>query len=302
MTNDHDTHWDSPSWQERSDGPWRRRLRRHQGWWRATHTDFGPGPVKGGSRLVVSMLPEGVGLRPNLLTDEAVEAAEASFGALGESRGPGLIDQKRLERNLLSSQPLAFNLFGHLRADPDSLLPWVRMIDADAGTVASIELETAPAEKPIGGSAFDVFVTYERVGGSKGFLGIECKYAEKLTEGQRKPAADKYLEATAALPWRQGAAVALDKPGFRQFWYNTLLVQIVEREGKYGSGRSVVVACSDDVDARAATERVSEQLCDESSLAFSAIEDVVAAVEGHDDWKQKFATRYLNFESSDSKP
>ena len=204
MTIDEDRCWDSPHWHEPSDDRWRRRLRRHQGWWRATHTDLGPGPVKGGTRPVVSMLPHGVGLTPNLLTDQAVEAAEESLTRLEGKSGRGLIDRDRLERNLLSSQPLAFNLFGHLRATPDALLPWVRTIDAAASVVTAVKLEIAPTRTPIGGSAFDAFVTYVRTDGSQGFLGIECKYAETLAAAQREPAGEKYRAATERSAWKGG--------------------------------------------------------------------------------------------------
>ena len=298
MTIDEDLCWDSPHWHEPSDDRWRRRLRRHQGWWRATHTDLGPGPVKGGTRPVVSMLPHGVGLTPNLLTDQAVEAAEESLTRLEGKSGRGLIDRDRLERNLLSSQPLAFNLFGHLRATPDALLPWVRTIDAAASVVTAVKLEIAPTRTPIGGSAFDAFVTYVRTDGSQGFLGIECKYAETLAAAQREPAGEKYRAATERSAWKVGASDALDEPGLRQFWYNTLLMQLVERAGEHGAGRSVVVACADDDKAREATQRVAEQLSDESTLVFSSIEHVVAAVHGHDDWKRKFGARYLELERS----
>ena len=87
------------------------------------------------------MLP--VDLKPNLLTDEAVETAESAMERLGEAKGPGLIDRDRLERNLLSSQPLCFNLFGHLHATANSLLPWVKTIDADAVRVTRIEVHRA---------------------------------------------------------------------------------------------------------------------------------------------------------------
>lgn len=290
--------WSDDYWLEKSDGPWRRRLRRHQGWWRATNTKHHAGEIPRRDRPVVSMLPKGVDFEPNLLSKEAVASAHRTLDRLRSLGGPGLVNEDRLRRNLLSSQPLCFNLFGHLRSEPMSLLPWVRNLVPSAEQVTCIELEIAPAKQPLGRSAFDAFVVFKRADGRPGFLGIECKYAENLAEGSRKAAAQKFVDATVPSLWRNGAAKALDKPRLRQFWFNTLLMQQVESDGEYGDGISVVVACGDDVKAREATEEVRAQLKNPDTLVFSALEDVIAAVDGESQWKQDFTTRYLHFQLS----
>lgn len=112
--------WSDEFWRESSDGPWRRGLRLQQGWWRETHTEHGPGLRSNRDKPVVSMLPEGVGLEPNLMTPEAREAAMDAMARMKKSKQQGIIEPDRLKRNLLSSQPLCFNLFGYLRAFPEA--------------------------------------------------------------------------------------------------------------------------------------------------------------------------------------
>lgn len=178
--------WDDPRWLEKSDNAWQRGLRHQQAWWREERLGQPPGPLIGGERLVASMLPRTVGLGPNLMTAEARLAAERAIARLSRSGGPGIIQEERLRRNMLSSQPLCFNLFGYLSEHPATLLPWVRQLSPDAAEVIEVRLEWAPADKPLGGSAFDAFVEYALSGGRRGFFGIECKYAENLARAQPK--------------------------------------------------------------------------------------------------------------------
>src|SRR4051812_42897064 len=91
-TESHDasTPWDDPRWLEKADGPWQRRLRLQQGWWRETRLGLPAGPRRPGGRLVVSMLPASVGLESNLMTGEAVGAAEKAMAQLRAEKRPGL--------------------------------------------------------------------------------------------------------------------------------------------------------------------------------------------------------------------
>lgn len=286
--------WSDPSWNETGDTPWRRGLRLQQGWWRESQLGMPAGSDARRKRPVLTMLPEGVGLSPNLMTPEAVTAGARAIKALRTSARPGLIDEDRLQRNLLSSQPLCFNLFGYLSTHPQALLPWLRTIAPHAASVTAVELEWAPADGALGGSAFDAYVEFTNIDESCGFLGIECKYAETLTASQRTAAAAKYLDATRPPLWRDEAATNLDSHGLRQLWYNQLLVQrLASRNDAHGVG--VVLVCRADFAAVHATSTVAAQLTDPSTLVFAAIEDLVGSVIGHAEWKRAFTKRYLDF-------
>lgn len=151
----------------------------------------------------------------------------------------------------------------------------------------------------MGGSAFDAYVEYELDGRRRGFLGIECKYAEDLSSAQPKQAAQKYHSATTSPPWLKGAAESLDRPRLRQFWYNTLLVQLTRSEGDFAEATSVVVALDQDNSAREVTEQVRDQLMDRSEMTFCSLQDVVSTVTEGESWKQAFGRRYLDLQLSE---
>lgn len=290
-----DLPWSDPAWAEPGDNHWQRVLRLQQSWWRAERAHLPAGPMVGGTRLVCSMLPKSVDLQPNLMTEESVNAATEAIAALKAEKRPGIIQVERLRRNLLSSQPLCFNLFGYLSAHTDALLPWVRTYRPHAALVEEVKLEWAPLGGLLGGSAFDAWVCYQTSSGAQGFLGIECKYAEDLASAQRRPASNKYLQATKKGPWRAKAEKALDRSRLRQFWYNQLLTQRVLALPEFDEGIGVVVACAGDVAARTATADVAAELDDPGSLRFDSIENVVASVVGHDPWREAFEERYLGY-------
>lgn len=105
-----------------------------------------------------------------------------------ENKGDRLIEETRLRTNLLSSQPLCFNLFGELKLNSDKALYFFNILyDNYFKSIDRIEFEYNPARRDprLTGdrSAFDVFVEYTSVAGNKGFIGIEVKYSETLNEG-----------------------------------------------------------------------------------------------------------------------
>jgi hypothetical protein len=293
--------WSDEYWREPSDNLWQQRLRRHQAWWRETQLRRPAGAVPRRDRPVASMLPPDAPLSDNLFTEQARAALEETLDRRRMSKERGILEPGRMRRNLLSSQPLCFNLFGYLRADPDALLPWVRMLAPAAFEVVSIDLESAPVQDPIGGSAFDAFVSYRLPRNRLGFVGIECKYAEDLKKSQTKRARPEYTAATAGGPWLADAADALDVTGLRQFWYNTLLADqvLTTVEGpNFVEGHSVVLALAADHKARRAASDVAQHRKRPEFLRFYSIEDVVASVEGHDQWADLFTRRYLDLSLS----
>ncbi|MFZ1528673.1 MAG: hypothetical protein WAT19_07980 [Ferruginibacter sp.] len=318
--------WHDPSWRISSDNPLQAGLRLQQAWWRQArcrireagplHPPPKPGkPERLHSPLVVSMLPEAhVGFAPNLMWPEAVGAYEAAKRAL--NAGAGIIYEDRLRRNLLSSQPLCFNLFGYLsEVDTNALLPWVRLYASQATSVSRILLEYSPSVAelgvaPLGGSAFDAFVEYTLPGDSKGFIGVETKYHEDLAKGLRIPregsaARDKYTQETRRRPWLPDAESKLIAHRKNlQFWYNQLLAQrtfelVTDSSGRrtYAEFTEVVVACRQDQSAKAVVGTVAAQLASghEGTLRFCALDDVLDTVSGHDDWKRDFRERYTDF-------
>jgi hypothetical protein len=294
-----DRPWDDPSWAERSDNPWQAGLRWMQARWRATRLGLAPGPFAASrpERLVASTLALDAPHDANFLTPEAAEAARRRLTA----GGGGLVKEDRLRRFLLSSQPMCFNLFGHFSGEQNrnALLPWVQTVSPHAKRILRVEIEWAPPPEDHfgGGSAFDAFIEYELYGGSLGFLGVECKYHEDLRKSDVPKVRDVYKLATdESGQWRPGASGRLDIAGQRQFWLNTLLAQSLVRSNcAYGEGRCVVTACSADRSARAAFDAVQVELVKTDELVWQPWETIVAAIDGHEEWRSLFVERYLDF-------
>lgn len=98
--------------------PFRGRLRELQSWYREYVLALEPGLDRSEGREVHSRLPhEAVQDEPtlNFLLNSDIEAAARQ--RLGTKGWGGIINPDRLYRDLLSSQPLCFNLFGFLAVE-----------------------------------------------------------------------------------------------------------------------------------------------------------------------------------------
>lgn len=291
-----DLPWDDPAWRE-PDNPWTASCRWLQAWWRTHELHAKPGPIsKENSRLVASMLAFDAPPGSNFLSPEIRDAIVAR---LAEGNHSGIIAKDRLLRNLLSSQPTCFNLFGPFVSRPAALTDWVRWLDPLASQATAVRFEWAPPREEHfdGGSAFDAFIEYVTASGGRRFVGVECKYAEDLQRTSIE-VRDVYTSFTnASGNWRAGASTRLNAKHLRQFWLNTLLAESLAMRGNggYETGLAVVVAAGADRSAAETTDAVRAELADpDSRLKWSSYEDVLARVDGFHDWKDRFTRRYLD--------
>lgn len=247
--------------------------------------------------MVGSSLPLDARRDAIFLSEEAAAAADRRLRA----GGGGLVSEDRLRRNLLSSQPMCFNLFGHLQGveHRQALLPWVRQLSPGATSVVRVEIEWAPlpAKHFGGGSAFDAFIEYTTGEDGLGFVGIECKYHEHLPKTDVKHVRDVYRTFTEQSGlWKEGAVERLDRAGLRQFWLNTLLAQSLLGGGdRYSEGISVVTACAADRSARRMFLAVNEELLNPQTLRWQPWETLLASIPDHQNWREDFIRRYLDF-------
>ncbi len=289
--------WDHEDWR-RTENRWAAGCRWLQSWWRDQVLGLSAGPRSGStSDLVCSMLPLDAKPDANFLDARIAAAVDAR---LDEGDHSGIINRDRLRRNLLSSQPACFNLFGPFVERPNDLLGWVQSLDATAVWVDGVRFEWAPprAEHFDGGSAFDAFVTFTTEAGGRRFVGIECKYAEDLSRSSIT-VRPTYCDFTASCSWwRDGAAVRLQAARLRQLWLNTLLAQsLVSRGGGvFEAGLVAVVALRADQSAERATAEVRSELTEPDRwLRWAPYESVLEQVIGHDGWKAAFSRRYIDF-------
>ncbi len=145
-----------------------------------------------------------------------------------------LIKEDRMWENLLSSQPLCFNLFGELHFDLKMATKYFKKLFPERiGEVTDVLFEHSPGRDDIrftgDHSAFDVFVEYKR-GDVKGFVGIEVKYAESLKEEQEKSSIatftkheNEYRRLTTNEIFVPGAIDSLKHAPLSQIWRDHLL-------------------------------------------------------------------------------
>lgn len=124
----------------------------------------------------------------NFLTECAFNYAKKRVNP--ENKKPyETIESDRLFNNLLSSQPMAFNLFCPLKKMLEETPQITSKIIAkalpyyDIHTVTDIDLEFIPEnymELTGNKSAMDAIIRFEDSEGNKGFIAIETKYSERL--------------------------------------------------------------------------------------------------------------------------
>ena len=297
--------WDADELQVTSDSKRMAQYRALQSWYREIELKVPPG--LGGpqvNRLVGSMLPEDAvakAPRLNFLSDEIASYAARRVGEVRQANGT--IEQDRLMRNMLSSMPLCFNLFGHLRSVPEAAAEVLRAsLKLDIARIDLIEVEWAPNPKEHLGdrTAFDAYIEYRTTTGDRGFLGVETKYTEPFsTEDYDKP---RYRELTndPRSRFKSTAYDVLRGPETNQLWRNALLALSVRETGRFAHGHVLVVACRDDRGVEKAMSGLRAQHDRlEDLVRHVALEDLIASFKARQDtaeWASAFDRRYLNLE------
>lgn len=291
--------WNDPSLTVRSDLPWQAQYRRLQSWYRETVLGLPPGmDIRGIARG--NMLPaEAVARNPGLnFLDEDITAY-----AYERMAGGGTIDRDRLKRNMLSSMPLCFNLFGALRRHPAAAARGLGgVLDLDIDEILEIEVEWAPDPSTHLGdrTAFDAFVDYRTVRGRRAFLGVETKYIEDPFGERKSYTSARYTAVTndPASGFKPGAHRRLADPATNQLWRNALLAHSLRSTHEFDDGHMVVLSCTGNESVPAATEALARELHDPTQLLRSALyEDLIATLANEPElssWAAKFRRRYLD--------
>jgi len=160
--------WNDDALQVTSDTALRRKYRSLQSWYRETVLGLEPGTK--GKRDVGSMLPATLGENAvaNFLT-EKVASYVAQRVPVVLAQG-GTLDVNRVRFNMLSSMPLCFNLFGELRAHPQSAARVLAgALELPIAEITGIEVEWTPAgTHPLGDrTAFDAVIFYKDPQGTR---------------------------------------------------------------------------------------------------------------------------------------
>lgn len=295
--------------QSPSDNAFTQRMRFHQSWYRATvlKVPYGTGPTpekrtEYGNMLTAEDAAKGL----NFLTPVIFAAVQARL-----AEAVGLIEEFRLMRNMLSSQPLCFNLFGHLGLDLDLA---TRLMDAlfpgEVKRVTRVVVEHAPeprTEYLNDHTAFDAFVEYVTVDDRLAFLGVETKLTEPFSPRSYDTADYRRWMNGPGSPWREGVIGHLLEIRHNQLWRDHLLVvaTLDHPASPYSRGHLMLLRHPGDKSCAEAARSYQDLLRpgDDTfvDIPLNRLVDWIVTLNldgGHADWLKAFRLRYLDFAAS----
>lgn len=311
---DHDVRMIDLGPQYARDDEFTARMRLHQSWYRAERLRVacGTGPLAQDTERYGNMLQREDGERGlNFLTPEI-----AALAVRRQQELPAFLERHRLLCNMLSSQPMCFNLFGPVALDA-ALAPRLMsaLLDEKVSRVLRVVIEHAP-EPPSryldDRTSFDAYVELERADGTRGFVGIETKLTEPFS-AERYSLADRPAYAKwvgrADAPWLADRRNSLEDIGHNQLWRDHMLAFALatENAAEVGSGALVLVRHPDDRRCTASVtsyQRCLREGC--STLIDRPLDDVVRrwapviAGTPYEKWLAAFRERYVDLSGSSS--
>lgn len=286
-----------------SDNPFQRRARLLQALWRIEQGlpagERRPG-VPLGSRIAHT---HAVSTRVNLMTPAARDAAVRALDAMHAGSG-ARIDEDRLWANLLSSQPLAFNLFAELRVDLDlASRVFRRLWPGRVDVVSLVDFEYSPGRGSMlytaDRTAFDVYVEHTTPDGGRGFLGIEVKYHEALGEPPARHRPRYESLARQMRCFRTEALPALRRAPLEQIWRDHMLAGSIRlASSSWTSAVFVMLYPEDNAACASAVQQYRAALADETTFDARTLEQIVDAISAETDapWVDAVRSRYLGWE------
>lgn len=295
--------------QSASDQPFTARMRLHQSWYRAhvLRLPCGTGPDEKSTKPYGNMLRREDGAHGlNFITPQIFQAAERRL-----AQDTGVVEPFRLRHNMLSSQPLCFNLFAPLAADLELAAQLLRELpNLSVRNVLRVELEFTPGtsgEYLNDGTAFDAYIEYEQTDGQRAFLGVEVKLTEPFSQKEYDSPSYRRWMTGARSPWRPEAAQRTAKLQHNQLWRDHLLV-VAHRDvpgSPYANGRLMLVRHPLDRSCERNVQAYSQLLRDgDDTLIDMPLDTLLArwstavSTESHRSWLAALHERYLDLEKS----
>ena len=232
------------------------------------------------------------------------------------------IEGDRLFNNLLSSQPMAFNLFCPLRQmreeSPETATKVIKaaLPGYPIHIVTEVELEFIPEnhmELTGDKSAMDAIIRFEDEHGKKGFIAVETKYSENLgtnvaydkdKDGKKIPRA-KSIEAVKELQCfklEEERLIIEGKKGLTQIYRNFLLSETFGLDEGLQS-YSIILASKKHRTTKKELESLTNVLRNEykDKIKQVYLEDFVNAIINNSPTEyrvvfERFYDRYLNFD------
>jgi hypothetical protein len=293
-----------------NDNQFTARMRFHQSWYRHYVLNLSPGenPAARGQTYGNMLRNEDGSAGRNFLTCEIYELAEKRM-----RDKTGTVERERLRRNMLSSQPMCFNLFGPAAIDLSLGTQLFRELPGlpSGIQIKMIAFEFAPDRTTHLDykTAFDALVDYVRPDGSRGFIGIETKLTEPFSQTSYDfgPRYSRWKETPGWL-WKRGSEVAFGDKRLNQIWRNHLLAfaHLHQRNSVYSEGYCAVVYHENDTACKEALRRYQDYLREEAlaTLLDWPLGNVIERWSEqkmpsvHRTWIDEFRRRYLTVEAS----
>ena len=214
-----------------------------------------------------------------------------------------LYGKPRIFNDLLSSQPLCFNLFAELQRDlPLATDVMKNLTNGLVGSVTAIDFEWSPGrgDPRLTGdrSAFDVYVSFSSADDKKGFIGIEVKYHENLI-GAASPHKDRYDQIADQMGcFKESNREDLKDQPLQQIWRDHLLAGIHRIADGFEEGFFVFLYPQKNTHCSSAVADYERCLTNTDTFASWTIESVAGAIKRctDDPWIDLFINRYLAFE------
>ncbi len=281
------------------------RMRKHQSWYRANELNlpYGAGPGPNDTSLYGNMLTRVDGEAGlNFLSPEIFEVVKDRI-----VQGGGAVERYRLLHNMLSSQPMCFNLFGPLVRDrilAKTLLETLVPEKISEVTLVKIEWSPMPACEYLNDhTAFDAFIEYRTIDGQLFGLGIETKLSEPFSQKvYDRPEYRRWMQHSDA-PWLPESWNNVQAIDHNQLWREHLLaVAMYTRPGStYEQVRLMLVHHALDIECEKKYSNYKKLLKDGDDTFFSlSLDQIVArwlSVVKRDDqvnWLKSFEKRYVD--------
>ena len=213
-----------------SESDFKKRMRLHQGWWRAfvLGENEGKHPKKDDENICNTLL-NGEQTKNNFLSNLVKNVISEVLEKRSDGNG-GLVDQKRLYNNLLSSQPLCFNFFASLYIDKNLALNFMRKFYPEITAVNEVYFEHANSKDKFDNSAFDIAFDVNN-GYRKGIIGFECKYTDSFSPTPHKKPAYKSIYQQSNIWAKPYEELTCSK--FNQLFRNQLIAESFKRDKQY---------------------------------------------------------------------
>jgi len=292
------------------DTPFGKRMRRHQSWYRACvlRLPFGTGPGPNDTGQYGNMLTRQDGKDGrNFLTPEIANVVRERLAL-----GGGVLEVYRLRHNMLSSQPMCFNLFGPLVRDFDLARRLLAaLVPEKVAHVTRVEIEWAPQpafDYLNDHTAFDAFIEYLTVDGRMSGLGIETKLSEPFSQKEYDRSEYRRWMEIPDSPWRPDAWEKVSAKAHNQLWRDHLLAVALRsrRDSPFSVTHLMLVRHPLDNECAHITAGYKQLLRDGNDTLLDMpldqlVERWLSVIgEGpHYDWLTAFKLRYLDLELSE---